>query len=66
MQSKRLAAAKRSAKRSNAIARQARAFKLLRKKEPVIPNDVLRALAASRLPPDPRAYNERLRELLSA
>jgi hypothetical protein len=37
---------------------------LLRKREPRIPMAVLKALAASGLPPHKKAYNARLQELL--
>ena len=65
--SKRQAAANRkNSERSAAAARQRKMLNFLRKKEPLIAIDVLRALAASNLPPDPDAYNERLRQLLEA
>ena len=65
--SKRQAAANRkNSERSAAAARQRKMLNFLRKKEPLIAIDVLRALAASNLPPDPVAYNARLQELLEA
>jgi hypothetical protein len=63
--SKRQAAANRkNSERSAAAARQKKMFNLLRKKEPLIPLSVLRALTASELPLSVDAYNKRLQELL--
>jgi hypothetical protein len=58
------AAGRLAAKRSNAAARQKRMTILMRKREPKIPMEILRALAASGLPPHKKAYNARLQELL--
>jgi len=55
---------KKRAKHLTSAARQKRMFNLLRKKQPLIPGVVLKALAASRLPPQADAYNARLKELL--
>jgi hypothetical protein len=66
MPSKQRAAGRKAAKRSIEIARQKRMFKLQRKRQPLIPTSLLKALAASGLPADPVAYNARLRELLEA
>jgi hypothetical protein len=64
MPSKQRAAGRRSAKLSASIARQRRMLGLMRKREPLISIDVLKALAASGLPPHKGAYNKRLKELL--
>jgi hypothetical protein len=64
MPSKRIAVARKAAKPSTVAARQQRMFNIMRKKQPLISMDVLRALANSGLPPQKNAYNERLKELL--
>jgi hypothetical protein len=67
MPSKRQSAANRkNSQRLAAAARQKRMTILMRKREPKIPMEILRALAASGLPPHEKAYNARLKELLEA
>jgi len=65
MPSKQRAAGRKAAKTSNEIARKARMSIIMRKREPLISIDVLKALAASGLPASVDAYNARLRELES-
>ena len=59
-------AGQKQAKRLNNIGRQVRMMKLLQKREPLLPTSLLKALAASGLPPHKNAYNEKLRELLGS
>ena len=63
---RRALANRKNAERSVAAARQKKMLNLLRKKEPLIPTSLLRALASSGLPPLKSAYEKRLQELLEA
>jgi hypothetical protein len=55
--------ARKQARRLSALARARRMLNLKRKGEPLIATDIIKALAASNLPNDLVAYNEKFREL---
>ena len=55
---------KKRAKQLTSAARQKRMFNLLRKKQPLLPTSLLRALAALNLPNDKQVYTAKLNELL--
>jgi hypothetical protein len=56
----------RQAKRIRELARQKRMLQIKQNRQALIPNRVLKALAALHLPRDKDVYNARLRELLGA
>jgi hypothetical protein len=60
------AAARKQAKRFMALARERRRLNLMKQGKVLIPDSVLRKIAAAGLPPDVVAYNTLLKELQDA
>jgi hypothetical protein len=58
------ASSRKQARHARALARARRRLNLMKKREPLIPERILKLLAAAELPPQKRAYEMKLRELL--